>query len=76
MSSDPIPDPIALLRDQHRAILDQQAALSIEARALAARVQTVTTELAETTTRANQYNALLKAIHTTRRTPTARDEDA
>lgn len=40
-----IDDPIATLKQHHRANLDRQAELGIEARQLAARVETITAEL-------------------------------
>jgi hypothetical protein len=63
-----IVDPITLLRTNQRAALDRQAALATEARALAARVNEVTTELATLARVVPAYRALLAAVDAARAT--------
>jgi hypothetical protein len=63
-----IVDPITLLRTNLRAALDRQAAFATEARALAARVNEVTTELATLARVVPAYRALLAAVDAARAT--------
>lgn len=57
-----IDDPITLLKAHQRTALDRQAELATEARALAARVEAVTTELATLARIVNAYNAILNLM--------------
>lgn len=71
-----IDDPITVLKANHRAALDRQAELATESRALAARVEMVTTELAALTATVNAYGAILAAVKaaTAARAPTGTTE--
>lgn len=66
-----IPDPITALRNNYRTALDQQAALATEARALATRVNEVTTGLTLVGRRVNEYRALIDAINKAQTKPEA-----
>lgn len=57
-----IPDPLTLLREQHRNALDREMELAIEARSLAARVGDLAKELPTVTMRARLYGALVAAL--------------
>lgn len=60
-----IPDPLVLLRDHHRAALDRQNELAIEARSLAARISHVASELPTVTARARVFGSLVAALEKT-----------
>lgn len=64
------PSPLELIRAEHRHILDRQARLSTEARALGDRVRTVTAELAALQRHAELYTAVLRILDTASRTTT------
>lgn len=66
-------DPLALLRANHRDLLDQQATLATRARHLATQVDAVTTELTEVTANIRNHQAVINLITTalnTQRQPT------
>lgn len=61
------PTPLEVLRREHRRLLDRQAELSTQARALAQQVNDVTNELADLERQSQLYRAVLTILDTAMR---------